>query len=57
MKQQLEERAENLFPVNIVKKKDKSKPLKAAYVQGGLDTREIIENAQKNGISLEELYK
>ena len=57
MKQQLEERAENLFPVNIIKKKDKSKPLKSAYVQGGLDTREIIENAQKNGISLEELYK
>lgn len=37
-KKRLEERAENLFPVNIVKKKDKSKPLKAAYVQGGLDS-------------------
>lgn len=55
LKVQLESKANELFPENIVKKKDKSKPLKAAYVQGGLDARAILSKAFADGVPVEEL--
>ena len=55
LKLQLEKRSNELYPENIIKKKDKSKPLKAAYVQGGLDTRDILAKAYADGVPAEEL--
>ena len=55
LKVQLENRSIELFPENIVKKKDKSKPLKAAYIQGGMDAQEILSKAYKDGVPVEEL--
>lgn len=42
--QQLEEKAAELYPEEIVKKKDKSKALRKAYVEGGLTAQKILND-------------
>lgn len=56
LKFQLEEQANELFPENIVKKKDKSKPLKKAYIDGGLAAQDILGKAYAAGIQPEDLF-
>lgn len=54
--QQLEERANELYPENIIKKKDKSKPLKKAYIDGGLAACDILSKAYADGVLVEEIF-
>ena len=54
--QQLEERANELYPENIVKKKDKSKPLKKAYIDGGLAAYDILSKAYADGVLVEKIF-
>ena len=56
LKLQLEEQSDELFPENIIKKKDKSKPLKKAYIDGGLAAQDILAKAYADGVRPEELF-
>jgi uncharacterized protein YeaC (DUF1315 family) len=52
----LEENAKQLYPENIVKKKDASRKERAAYIKGGIDAQDILGAAYRDGIPVEELF-
>lgn len=53
---QIERKAEELYPVEIVKKKDKSKPLKAAYIKGASDVMDLMEKHYRNGMHPDDIF-
>ena len=53
---QIERKAEELYPIEIVKKKDKSKPLKAAYIKGASDVMDLMEKHYRNGMHPDDIF-
>lgn len=53
---QIERKAEELYPVEIVKKKDKSKPLKAAYIRGANDAMYLMGERYRNGMHPDDIF-
>ena len=53
---QIEKKSEEIFPSEIVKKKDKSKPLKAAYIKGASDVMDLMEEHYRNGMHPEDIF-
>lgn len=54
---QIEKKSEEIFPVNIVKGKDKSKPLKAAYIRGANDAKYLMGERYRNGMHPDDIFE